>query len=139
MRVLQTDGFPRAYKKRQDNQKDDLDRAVVDSVRDATIGAALNSTIAVLHCSSVFNATAAMKNITITLDEKTAMWARVHAAQRGISLSRLVGEMLAQRMDEFSEYDHAMRAYLAKPPVKLGRAKSPYPKRDELHDRAGLR
>jgi hypothetical protein len=80
-----------------------------------------------------------MKNITITLDEKTAMWARVHAAKHNTSLSRLVGEMLAQRMSELSEYDHAMRAYLSKPPVKLGRSGKRYPTREELHDRARLR
>ncbi len=80
-----------------------------------------------------------MKNVTITLDEKTASWARVYAAERDISLSRLVGEMLAQRMRELSDYDHAMRAWLSKAPVKMGRAGRPYPKRDELHDRAGLR
>ena len=80
-----------------------------------------------------------MKNVTITLDEKTAMWARVYAAQHNTSVSRLVGEMLAQRMREFSEYDRAMRAWLAKPPVKLGRPGKRYPDREELHDRAGLR
>jgi hypothetical protein len=36
-----------------------------------------------------------MKNITITLDEETAAWARVYAAQRNMSLSRYVGEVLA--------------------------------------------
>ena len=80
-----------------------------------------------------------MKNITITLDEKTAAWARVHAAERDISLSRLVGEMLAQRMREASGYDHAMRAWLSKAPLKMGRAGKPYPEREDLHDRAGLR
>jgi Family of unknown function (DUF6364) len=80
-----------------------------------------------------------VKNVTITLDEKTASWARVYAAQHNTSLSRLVGEMLAQRMLELSEYDHAMRAYLAKPPVKLGRSGKHYPTREELHDRTRLR
>jgi hypothetical protein len=80
-----------------------------------------------------------MKNVTITLDEKTAMWARVYAAEHNTSLSRLVGEMLAQRMRELSDYEHAMRAYLAKPPVKLGRAGKRYPRREDLHDRARLR
>ena len=80
-----------------------------------------------------------MKNVTITLDEKTATWARVHAAEHNISVSRLVGEMLAKRMAELSEYDHAMRAYLAKKPVKLGSPGKRYPTRDELHDRTRLR
>jgi hypothetical protein len=80
-----------------------------------------------------------MKNVTITLDEKTAIWARVYAAEHNMSLSRLVGEMLAARMGELAEYDRAMRAYLARPPVKLGRAGRRYPSREELHDRARLR
>ena len=67
------------------------------------------------------------------------MWARVYAAEHNTSLSRLVGEMLAQRMHELSEYDHAMRAYLGKPPVKLGRVGKRYPTREELHDRTRLR
>lgn len=80
-----------------------------------------------------------MKNVTITLDEKTAIWARVYAAEHNTSLSRLVGEMLAQRMHQLAEYDRAMRAFLAKPPVKLRRSGKRYPAREELHDRARLR
>jgi hypothetical protein len=80
-----------------------------------------------------------MKNVTITLDEKTAAWARVYAAKRNTSVSRIVGEMLQQRMSEMREYDEAMRRFLAKPPVRLKRAGKPYATRDELHDRARLR
>ena len=80
-----------------------------------------------------------MKNVTITLDERTAAWARVHAAENNMSVSRLVGEMLAQRMKELSEYDHAMREYLALPPIKFRKSGKGYPSREELHDRAGLR
>ena len=60
-----------------------------------------------------------MKNVTITLDEKTAAWARVYAAEHNMSVSRMVGEMLARRMSEMREYDRAMRTFLAKKPVKL--------------------
>jgi plasmid stability protein len=80
-----------------------------------------------------------MKNVTITLDEKTAAWARVYAAKHNTSVSRIVGEMLRQRMTEFREYDDAMRRFLGKAPVKLKRAGERYATRDELHDRAGLR
>jgi hypothetical protein len=79
-----------------------------------------------------------MKNVTITLDEKTAAWAKVHAAERNMSLSRLVGEMLAQRMREISEYEVAMRGALSRSPVKF-RKRTHYPTRDELHDRGSLR
>jgi hypothetical protein len=80
-----------------------------------------------------------MKNVTITLDEQTAAWVRVYAAQQNASVSRIVGEMLAQRMSELHEYDSAMRTFLAKAPVKLGRKGKRYPTREELHDRARLR
>ena len=53
-----------------------------------------------------------MKNVTITLDEATAAWARVYAAEHNTSVSRVVGEMLQQRMLEGAEYDRAMRGFL---------------------------
>ena len=80
-----------------------------------------------------------MKNVTITLDEETALWARIHAAEHNKSLSRLIGEMLAQRMQELAEYDRAMRAFLEKSPVKLRGSAKRYPSRESLHDRARLR
>jgi len=80
-----------------------------------------------------------MKNVTITLDEKTAAWARVYAARHNTSVSRLVGEMLQQRMSELHEYDQAMRRFLAKAPVRLNRTGKRYPGRSELHDRTRLR
>jgi hypothetical protein len=81
-----------------------------------------------------------MKNVTISLDAKTAAWARVYAARHNLSLSRFVGEMLRERMRESREYDEAMRRYLAKGPFKaLSGPRQRYPKREELYDRAGLR
>lgn len=80
-----------------------------------------------------------MKNITITLDSRTAAWARVHAAKRNISVSRLLGELLQQQMRESHEYDEAMRRFLAKAPVRLKSRGQHYPARDELHDRGHLR
>jgi len=80
-----------------------------------------------------------MKNVTITLDEKTAAWVRVHAAERGKSVSRLVGEMLQERMRKARDYDQAMRRFLAAKPVKFQWAVGRRPKREELYDRAGFR
>ena len=80
-----------------------------------------------------------MKNVTITLDEKTASWARVEAAKRNVSLSRMIGEMLAQQMRRTSEYERAMRSFLSREPVDFGLSGKPYPKRDELYDRGRLR
>lgn len=80
-----------------------------------------------------------MKNVTITLDEETANWARVHAAQRDISVSRMISEMLQKLMRDTNEYDESMKRFLAKAPVKLKRGKSAYAQRDALHDRSRLR
>ncbi len=80
-----------------------------------------------------------MKNVTITLDEETAAWARVYAAERNVSVSRLVGDMLRERMQGAREYDEAMRRFLAKKPVRLSRSNQRYPARDQLHDRTRLR
>jgi hypothetical protein len=80
-----------------------------------------------------------MKNVTITLDEETAAWARVHAARHNTSVSRMVGEMLQREMQDGRRYDEAMRSFLGKAPVRLTRAGKRYPARDELHDRDHIR
>lgn len=81
----------------------------------------------------------AMKNVTITLDEKTAAWARKQAAERDISLSRFVGEVLQQNMRQAREYERAMHRFLEAEPVELKGASEPYPRREELYDRGRLR
>ena len=80
-----------------------------------------------------------MKNITLTLDEKTAAWARVYAAGQNKSLSRFVGELLDRTMKESREYDEAMRQYLSKKPSHLNRENSANPTREELHERTHIR
>ena len=59
-----------------------------------------------------------MKNVTITLEEDVARWARIRAAELNTSMSRLLGEMLRQMMQEEEGYHAAMRANLV---VALGR------------------
>jgi hypothetical protein len=80
-----------------------------------------------------------MRNVTITLDEETARWARIEAAHRDMSVSRLIGELLREHMHAQTTYEDAMRRYLARAPVMLKGADRRYPTREELHDRAGLR
>lgn len=80
-----------------------------------------------------------MKNVTITLDEETAAWARIYAAKENVSLSRYVGELLRDRMRESREYEEAMRAFLAQKPVKLKKPGGRYLSRDEANDRSRLR
>lgn len=76
-----------------------------------------------------------MKNVTITLDEKTANWARQCAAGRDMSLSRFVGELLEANMRESRRYEEAMRRYLSREPAALKRSDRAYPTRGELHER----
>lgn len=80
-----------------------------------------------------------MKNVTITLDEKTAAWLRVQAAKSGMSVSRFVGEALRARMQMSREYEEAMCRWFAKKPVKLRESDEPYPSRESLYDRGRLR
>lgn len=76
-----------------------------------------------------------MKNITITVPDKVARWARIWAARHNGSVSRLVGELLTERMHEETAYRSSMKRYLGKPPALLRKDGKPYPKRDELHER----
>ena len=80
-----------------------------------------------------------MKNVTITVDAETAAWARVHAAQRDVSLSRFVGGLLHQHMRESREYEEAMRRYFSSKLVIRRRPGERHPTREELHERSGLR
>jgi hypothetical protein len=77
-----------------------------------------------------------MKNITITLDAQSATWARVQAAERDMSLSRFVGEMLREKMRHSRDYQKAYLVFLAEKPLRL---KGRYLTREEANDRAALR
>lgn len=50
-----------------------------------------------------------MKNVTITVEDGVLEWARIEAARRGSSVSRMVGEMLAEKMRQEDAYAQAMR------------------------------
>lgn len=80
-----------------------------------------------------------VKNVTITLDERTAAWLRVQAAGRGMSVSRFVGEVLQERMQEQRAYNDAMRSFLAHAPFDFRFVGGARPTREELHDRSSLR
>ena len=60
-----------------------------------------------------------MKNITITLDEEVARWARIRAAEEDTSLSRLVGQLLREKMLDEGNYATSMKNYLAQSPRML--------------------
>ena len=79
-----------------------------------------------------------LRNLTITVDEAVARWARIWAARHHMSVSKLVGRMLEERMREEEGYDAAMREYLSVKPSRL-RSAGKYPGREDLHDRRSLR
>lgn len=80
-----------------------------------------------------------MKNVTITLNEEVARWARIRAAELDTSLSRLVGELLREKMLEEERYQASMQHYLTQSPRALKKPGVKYPSRKELYDRQGLR
>ena len=80
-----------------------------------------------------------MRNVTVTLDEKTADRARVKAAEQKMSLSRYIGEVLRKELRHEDEYEAAYRAWRKSRPFPLKGPAQPYPKREELYDRPVFR
>lgn len=62
-----------------------------------------------------------MKNVTVTLDERTVAWARVYAARRNMSLSRFLGELLHASMRESCDYDRGNASQGLKQSVAMDR------------------
>ena len=96
-------------------------------------------TIFVLHFFSAFLTGQIMKNVTITLKPDVARWIRIKAAEREMSVSRYVGELLKDKMAEDDHYEQAMHQYFSLSPKPLGNPDEPLPKREELYDRPILR
>lgn len=78
---------------------------------------------------------AVLKNVTITLPEEVALWARHKAAEENTSVSKLVGQMLENQMRMTDEYRKAHQRWrkLSKP-VKGVDASQRF-SRDESHER----
>ena len=53
-----------------------------------------------------------MKNVTVTMEDTVADWARMEAARRNTSVSRMIGELLAEKMRHDDSYERAMREEL---------------------------
>jgi hypothetical protein len=79
----------------------------------------------------------ASRNVTITLDEEAARWARLEAARRDTSVSRFLGDLLKQQMQREQRYERAMRSALRRRPFLETDGR--YLSREELHERARLR
>jgi hypothetical protein len=75
------------------------------------------------------------RNVTVQLDEATIQKARVAAAKRGSSISRLIAEQIEVLARQDDDYDRAMRDALAELERGYDLGGGPYPSRDDLHDR----
>ncbi len=78
-----------------------------------------------------------LRNITITLEEQVARWARLEAARRDTSVSRLLAGILKNHMREENGYETAMRRALSRKPFL--KTDGRYLSREEVHDRSSLR
>jgi hypothetical protein len=78
-----------------------------------------------------------LRNVTVTLEEQVARWARIEAARQDTSVSRLLGAILRERMLQDEAYEKSMRRALARKPFLKSNGR--YLSRDEVHDRARLR
>ena len=75
-----------------------------------------------------------MKNVTVSMEDSVADWARMEAARRNTSVSRLVGELLAEKMRHDDSYERAMREALEF--RSFGVSSGPYLTDDEMYERS---
>jgi len=75
-----------------------------------------------------------LRNITITLSEEAARWARRKAAEEDTSVSKLVGRMIEDQMRLTSEYWAAYKRFKRLKPIQGVRA-SERMTREEAHAR----
>jgi hypothetical protein len=85
-----------------------------------------------------------MKNVTISMEEELAAWARIEAAKAGKSVSAWIADVLnAKRSGARKGVDasgmSAMERFLARPLLDLGYKDGKYPSREELNERESLR
>jgi hypothetical protein len=78
-----------------------------------------------------------LRNVTVTLDESVARWARIEAARQDTSVSQLLAGILLERMREEDSYEKAMLRALARKPFL--KTDGHYLSREEVHDRSRFR
>jgi len=75
-----------------------------------------------------------LKNVTITLSEEAALWARKKAAEQNTSVSKLVGRMIEDQMRLSDEYWRGYEHWRSLQPVD-GFDASHRMSREETHER----
>lgn len=79
-----------------------------------------------------------MQQVTVNLQDSVAEWLKDWALRHHTSISRMLGEMLAEKMRTEDEYAAAMNEFLAVEASVLSSessAERPYPSRDAAHER----
>jgi hypothetical protein len=76
-----------------------------------------------------------MKDVTVRLPDEAAAWLRARAAERKTSMSRILGEMVEERMRASSQYEAARQRFLTRTLRPLKNQGEEYPKREDLYDR----
>jgi len=74
-----------------------------------------------------------MKNVTITVEDAALEWARIEAAKRNTSVSRLVGELLAEKMRRDDAYERAYQEW--KNDTTVFTSTVSYPTREQIYER----
>ena len=79
-----------------------------------------------------------MKNVTITMEDAVADWVRIEAAKRNSSVSRMLGEMVSDKMRHNDAYERAMHEWLADTGADTGTGAftsdaQAYPTREETY------
>ncbi|HUG72079.1 MAG TPA: ribbon-helix-helix protein, CopG family [Steroidobacteraceae bacterium] len=83
-----------------------------------------------------------LKNVTITLDERTLEWIKEAAAEQGKSVSRFMSDMARQQLPRAHEYEAAMHRFIARARAQKVPLREPgekLPTRDEIYDRPVFR
>jgi len=83
-------------------------------------------------------ASSGLKNVTVTLDEETLAAARKQAAERGMSVSRYIGDVLRRHAGTPDPYAAAYRKWLDRKPLQFKEGAKKLT-RVELYDRPVLR
>ena len=91
------------------------------------------------HVNLWYHHRMAKRNLTLQLDDETIRRAKVIAASRDTSVSRLVADQIAQMVERDDRYESARRRFLEHVSTVRGSSGGEKWNRDQLHDRDSLR
>jgi hypothetical protein len=83
-----------------------------------------------------------MKNVTISLDERTLEWVKEAAAEQGKSVSRYISDMARQQLPRAKAYEAARHRFMELARAQKIPLRGPgekLPTRDEIYDRPVFR